>query len=144
VISTTQPPAVTDAIRALVRGHHGAQGPLIEREAATQRVGRWAYWLFVYGVLITVFFMLKGFVVSALNGTSTWREVGSKVADTIISSKWLGLALKALWDHPWLIAWLVITLGVAMAVDQRLDRVYSQFWHDDDMRLKLRKALGLG
>ena len=144
VTSTTQPPAVTDAIRALVRGHHGMQGPLIEREAATQRVGRWAYWLFVYGVLITVFFMLKGFVVSALNGTSTWREVGSKVADTIISSKWLGLALKALWDHPWLIAWLVITFGVAIAVDQRLDRVYSQFWHDGDMRLKLRKALGLG
>ena len=63
-----------DAIRALVRGHHGRQGPLIEREAATQRVGRWAYWLFVYGVLITAFFMLKGFVVSALNGTSTWRS----------------------------------------------------------------------
>jgi hypothetical protein len=93
VISTTQQPAVTDAIRALVRGHHGPQGPLIEREAATQSVGRWAYWLFVYGVLITVFFMLQGFVVSALDGTSTWREVGSNVADTILSSS--GWALRS-------------------------------------------------
>jgi hypothetical protein len=33
---------------------------------------------------------------------------------------------------------------MALAVDRRLDRRYSQFWHLDHMRLKLRKTLGLG
>jgi hypothetical protein len=37
-----------------------------------------------------------------------------------------------------------MTLWLALAVDRWLDRVYSQFWHDDNMRLKLRKAIGLG
>jgi len=144
VISLSQPPAVTDAIRKLVRNHHGSEGPLIGRAATTLRVGRWSYWLFVWGVLFTVFFMLRGFVMGALEGTSTWRQVALNVADTIVSSKWLGLALKTLWHHPWLIAWLVLTLWLALAVDRWLDRMYSHFWHDDNMRLKLRKALGLG
>ncbi|MDP2703567.1 MAG: hypothetical protein Q8P98_16005, partial [Candidatus Rokubacteria bacterium] len=144
VISLSQQPAVTDAIRTLVRDHHGNQGPLIGRAKTTLRVGRWSYWLFVWGVLFTVFFMLKGFAVGALEGTSTWRQVAVNVSDTIVSSKWIGLAFKTLWYHPWLIAWLVVTLWLALAVDRRLDRMYSQFWHRDYMRLKLRKALGLG
>lgn len=98
----------------------------------------------IWGVLFTVFFMFKGFVMGALEGTSTWRQVALSVADTIVSSKWIGLAGKTLWHHPWLIAWLVVTLLLALAVDKCLDTMYSQFWHDDDVRLKLRKALGLG
>ena len=107
-------------------------------------MGRWAYWLFVWGVLFAVFFMLKGFVTGALEGTGTWRQVVLNVADTIFSSKWIGLALRTLWHHPWLIAWLGLTLWLALVVDDWLDRRYSQFWHDDNMRLKLRKAIGLG
>jgi len=144
VISLSQPPAVTDAIRKLVRDHHGSGGPLIGRAARTLHVGRWSYWLFVWGILFTAFFMVRGFVMGALEGTSTWRQVALNVADAIVSSKWLGLALKTLWHHPWLIAWLVVTLWLALAVDRWLDRRYSHFWHDDNMRLKLRKALGLG
>jgi len=88
--------------------------------------------------------VLKGFVMGALEGTSTWRQVALNVSDSIVSSKWISLALKTLWHHPWLIAWLVMTLWLALAVDRWLDRMYSQFSHHDYMRLKLRKALGLG
>jgi hypothetical protein len=49
-----------------------------------------------------------------------------------------------LWHHPWLIAWLVITLGGDGGRSAASTGSTSQFWHDDDMRLKLRKALGLG
>lgn len=62
----------------------------------------------------------------------------------IFSSTWIGRAGKTLWHHPWLIAWLVVTLLPALAVYRWLDTMYSQSWHDDDMRLKLRKAIGLG
>jgi hypothetical protein len=144
VISMSQPPEVTDAIRKLVRDHHGTQGPLIARAASTLLVGRWSYWLFVWGVLLTVFFMLKKFVAGALAGTSAWKDVALNIADTMFSSKWIGLAGKTLWHHPWLVAWLVITLWLALDVDRRLDRRYSEFWHRDYLRLKLRKALGLG
>jgi hypothetical protein len=55
------------------------------------------------------------------------------VADTIVSSKWIGLALWTLWHHPWLIVWLVGTLWLALEVDRRLDRMYSGFWHSDHL-----------
>ena len=37
-----------------------------------------------------------------------------------------------------------VTLAIAMWVDKRLDASYSDFWHRDQLRLRLRKALGLG
>lgn len=43
-----------------------------------------------------------------------------------------------------LIAWLVVTLCLALAVERPLDRKYPPFWHRDCMRLNLQKALGLG
>ena len=127
-----------------MRDHHGLQGPLIERAATLLRVGRWSYWLFLWGVLFTALFVFEGFVMGTLEETNTWREVALNAADTIFSSKWIGLGLKTLWHHPWLIGWLVVTLWLALGVDSRLDSKYSQFWHDDNMRLKLRKEIGLG
>ncbi|TMA10943.1 MAG: DUF2235 domain-containing protein [Deltaproteobacteria bacterium] len=144
VISMSQPAAVTDAIRTLVRDHHRPLGPLIDRTATTQRIGRWSYRLFIYAVLLTVFFMVRGFVGSARQGTTTGWEVAVNLANTIFSSQWIGLALQVLWEHPWLIAWFALTLALALWVDDRLDRSYSQFWHEDNMRWKLRKVLGLG
>ena len=140
----SQPAAVTDAIRTLVRDHHRPLGPLIDRTATTQRIGRWSYRLFIYAVLLTVFFMVRGFVGSARQGTTTSWEVAVNLANTIFSSQWIGLALQVLWEHPWLIAWFALTLALALWVDDRLDRSYSQFWHEDNMRWKLRKVLGLG
>jgi len=144
VISLSQPSTVTEAIRALVRSQHGASGPLIEREAQTERVGRWSYWLFVWGFVVTAFLTLHGFVAAAQTDAVTWRDVVRNIADTVLSSRWIGLALRTLWRHPWLVAWLALTLALALSVDARLDRRYSEFWHRDHMRLKLRKALGLG
>lgn len=144
VISLTQPRAMTDGIGDLVRKHHGTAGPLLERETGAERVGRWSYWLFVWGMVVTVLLTLHGFFAAAQSGTNTWRDVIRNVANTILSSQWIGLALQTLWRHPWLVAWLALTLALALWVDARLDARYSDFWHRDQMRLKLRKALGLG
>ena len=88
--------------------------------------------------------MCTWFFASAMEGTHTWREVIRNVADTLISSQWIGLVLQTLGRHPWLVAWLALTLALALWVDGRLDQRYSEFWHDKDLRLKLRKTLGLG
>jgi uncharacterized protein (DUF2235 family) len=144
VISMSQPPEMTDALRRLVREHHGSGGPLIRRAATTLHVGRWSYWLFVWGVIVTACFTFTRFVAGAGVGTETRKQVALNVADTIFSSKWIGLAGKTLWHHPWLLVWLVVTLWLALAVDTWLDARYSQFWHADNMRWKLRKAIGLG
>lgn len=144
VVSLSQPGRVTDEIRALVRSHHGTGGPLVEREARAERVGRWSYWLFVWGMIVAGLLMLRGFFAAAASEAPTWRNVVRNVADTILSSQWIGLALQTVWRHPWLVAWLALTLALALWVDGRLDRRYSEFWHRDQMRLKLRKALGLG
>jgi hypothetical protein len=142
VVSQSQSTAMTTAVRALVRGHHGSTSSLLEREARLQRLGRWSYWLFVWGVLITGLLTGRAYVLGALEGAQNWRDVVHNVADTLISSQWIGLLLQTLWRHPWLVAWLALTLALALWVDRQLDRRYSEFWHD--MRLKLRKTLGLG
>jgi uncharacterized protein (DUF2235 family) len=144
VISMSQSGAVTDAVRALVRDHHGVEPALVQRTADIQRWGRRAYLLFVYAAVIAAAFMVAGYVANAWRGAATWGAVLRNLAETLVSSKWLGLAWQVLSNHPWLFLWLVVALGLAMWVDATLDRRYSQFWHADLMRLKLRNTLGLG
>jgi hypothetical protein len=144
VISMSQPPAVTNAIRTLVRTQHGSPEPLVERASGLQRVGRFSYWLFVYGILVTLFFVLRAFVRQAMQGADTWPGVAGNLAGGVLSSRWITLALQTLWNRWWLLTWLAITLPLALAVDAQLDSRYSQFWHAGNMRLNLRKALGLG
>lgn len=107
-------------------------------------MGRFSYWLFVYGVLVTLFFVLQAFVHQATKGADTWRKVAGNLAGGVFSSGWITLVLQTLWHRWWLLVWLAITLPLALAVDARLDSRYSQFWHAGNMRLNLRKALGLG
>jgi hypothetical protein len=141
----SQPAAVTNAIRVLVRQHHGGSGPLMEREVLTQKVGRWSYRIFIYGVLLTVFFMVRGFIESASTaGTDTAWETARRVGSEMFSSKWIALALETWWNHPSVLLVLGLALVLALWVDHRLDLKYSQFWHSNNMRRKLRKALGLG
>ena len=137
VISMSQSAAVTGAVRALVRLHHGSPTPLIEREAGRQRLGRASYWLFVWGVIIALLLCVKAVVLSAMRGASTWRDVAANFGfeSAVLSSPVIAVVL---------VVWLVVTLPLALTINARLDRRYSQFWHADYMRLKLRNALGLG
>ena len=77
----------------------------------------------------------------ALLGTARWQGVVRRLADNVASSKWIGLALKTLWNYPVLIVWLAVTFWLALKVDRRLDQAYSEFWHRDDLRLKLRRLI---
>src|SRR5439155_27033087 len=83
VISLSQPPAVTAAIRALVRNQHGGRGPLLEREQRLLTLGRWSYWLFVWGAIATALFMLKGYVEAALAGTASWWEAAKNLGTAL-------------------------------------------------------------
>jgi hypothetical protein len=40
--------------------------------------------------------------------------------------------------------WLLVSFWIVLRVDAQLDRAFSEFWHRDDMRLKLRRLIGLG
>ncbi len=145
VISMSQSTAVTDAIRALVRQHHGSSGPLMERETRTQEVGHWSYRIFIYGVVLTLLSIIRDFVESATTeGTETAWETARRLGNDVFSSKWIALALETWWDHPWLLLVLGIALVLALWVDHRLDQTYSQFWHSNGMRVNLLKTLGLG
>jgi hypothetical protein len=144
VISTDAPSAATEAIRALVREHHGSPIPLVRREARAQLLGRYSYWAFVYGVLTTAGLTVWRYVGNAVAGTERWQDAVLNLANRLVSSEWLGLLLMTLWRHKWLPVWLVVTFWIGIRVDQYLDRRYSEFWHRDDMRLKLRRLIGLG
>jgi uncharacterized protein (DUF2235 family) len=142
VVSLSQSPDVTEAVAELVAHQHGAGGPLLERAHTLLAVGRWAYRLYFVGAVFTAWLMLKGYVEAGRAGTTSWLQVGKKLANALVSSEWVGLLGQVAWNHPWLIAYLVATFGIAFGVDHRLDRRYSEFWHG--ARLALRKALGLG
>jgi Uncharacterized alpha/beta hydrolase domain (DUF2235) len=144
VISTDAPSAATEAIRALVREHHGSVIPLVRREARAQLLGRYSYWAFVYGVLTTGGLIVWRYGDNAVAGTERWQDAVLNLANRLVSSEWLGLLLMTLWRHKWLPVWLVVTFWIGIRVDQYLERRYSEFWHRDDMRLKLRRLIGLG
>ena len=144
VVTTTGSSAVGEAIRALVRDHHGSAIPLLRREARSQLLGRYAYWAFVYGVLATAALMLWHYGADAAAGSERWQQVVRNLANRLASSYWLGLLLQVLWQNTWLPVWLLVTFWIGIRVDAQLDRAYSEFWHRDDMRLKLRRLIGLG
>ena len=144
IVSTTGSSAVSEAIRALVRDHHGSAIPLLRREARAQSLGRYAYWAFVDGVLLTAALTIWSYGADAAAGTERWQQVARNVVDRLVSPSWLGLLLQTLWRHLWLPAWLVVTFWIGIRVDDQLDRRYSEFWHRDDLRLKLRRLIGLG
>ena len=144
VVSTAGSSAVGEAIRALVRDHHGSAIPLLRREARSQLLGRYAYWAFVYGVLATAALMLWHYGADAAAGSERWQQVVRNLANRLASSYWLGLLLQVLWQNKWLPVWLIVTFWIGIRVDAQLDRAYSEFWHRDDMRLKLRRLIGLG
>ncbi len=144
VISMYAPAAATDAIRALVRAHHGSKIPLLRRDARAQLLGKYAYWMFVYGVLTTAALIVGGYVAEAAAGAGRWQEVVRNLANRLISSAWLGLLLQTFWRYKPLALWLIITFWIGLRVDHYLDRKYSEFWHREDMRLKLRRLIGLG
>jgi uncharacterized protein (DUF2235 family) len=122
VISLYAPAVATEAIRALVRAHHGSSVPLLRREARAQLLGRYAYWMFVYGVLATAALMIRSYVAAAVAGTGRWQEVVRNLANRLASSDWLGLLLQTWWQHKLLAVWLILTLWVGLRVDRYLDR----------------------
>jgi len=144
IVSTSGSSAVSEAIRALVRDHHANGIPLLRREARAQLLGRYAYWAFVYGVIVTAAWLIWNYAADAAAGTERWQQVVRNLANRLASSNWLGLLLQILWHHKWLPLWLVVTFWIGVRVDDALDRSYSEFWHRDDMRLKLRRLIGLG
>ncbi len=144
VISLSQSAEVRNAVRTLVRDHHDDKPGLVQQSADVQKWGRRAYLLFAYAVVIAAGLTVAGYVREAAHGAGTWGQVLRMLAENLISSKWIGRAWEVLSTHPWLFAWLVVGLSVALWADTTLDRRYSQFWHRDHMRLRLRNTLGLG
>ena len=88
--------------------------------------------------------MLWHYGADAAAGSERWQQVVRNLANRLASSYWLGLLLQVLWQNTWLPVWLIVTFWIGIRVDAQLDRAYSEFWHRDDMRLKLRRLIGLG
>ena len=95
-------------------------------------------------MLVTAALTIWNYVAGAAAGTERWQQVARNLATHLASSNWLGLLLQVLWRNNWLPLWLLVTFWIGMRVDDQLDRTYSEFWHRDDMRLKLRRLIGLG
>src|SRR5262249_61567135 len=115
-----KPGSAADRLGEWARQQHGTGGPLLEGEAGAERLGRWSYWLFVWGIGIAGLLVLRAFLAAAMRGTDSWREVGHNLAGTIVSSQWLVLIFEVLWRNPWLVVWQLVTLGLAPGVDNRL------------------------
>src|SRR5206468_12749825 len=120
VVSTAGSSAVSEAIRALVRDHHGSAIPLLRREARPQLLGRYSYLGFVWGVLATAALMLWHYGADAAAGSERWQQVVRNLANRLASSYWLGLLLQVLWQNTWLPVWLIVTFWIGIRVDAQL------------------------
>lgn len=118
--STTLPGPSIEAVERLVAGHHQSMGmPLMRKHSAWVRFGRLSYWLFVYAVMaLAVMALLSGNI-----GEQGWFE----------------LAWNTVRNHLVITGVLVLALGMGMAADAHLDRLYSAFWHE--LRDRLNAAL---
>ncbi|HEX6974357.1 MAG TPA: DUF2235 domain-containing protein [Vicinamibacterales bacterium] len=141
VVSSSASSVVTDTIRDLVAKQHGAGEPLLRQHAGVRRVGAWSYWLFVYAVLVTAGMTIVNWYGSVTSGVSGWKAIVWALATNVFTSKWIGLLLQTWWHHPILVAWLAGTFCLALWVDHRLDAAYSEFWHRNGLRLKLRRLM---
>jgi hypothetical protein len=146
VISTNASAPAAEAIRALVREHHGSSIPLLRREARTQLLGRYSYWMFAYGVLAVAGLTIGSFVADAVASTERGQQVVRSLASVLARMNGLERVLQTLWLWRYRVLgpWLVVTFWIGIWVDHQLDRTYSEFWHRDDMRLRLRRLIGLG
>ncbi len=143
-IESTTLGAAAAEVEALIARHHQQDAPLglMRREAGWLVFGAWSYWLFVWAVLIIVAFMVVSLVGEAARGADTWLAAARGLVETAASSRWIGLLLQTLRQHPWLGIALVVTLLLALWVEHHLDNRYSEFWHR--IRYDLRNTLGLG
>lgn len=146
VVSSTAPEPMLRAIERTVASHHRSAHALVERTDAWLTLGRWAYWLSVWSVLVAAGFIVSGFIADAATaaapGDGHWINVVRHVASSVFSSRWISLTLRTAWRHPWLPVWFAATVLAGLRIDARLDRAYSEFWHD--VRLSLRNSMGLG
>ena len=143
VVSVSQPEAAR-AVAKLVSNQHAGGPALLEREAGLGRIGRWSYWLFIWAMVVMGALIVKEYAAGVSRDTATWLEVGQNLLSTVLSASWFGVAGRVIWHHPWLAGWLALTWALALWVDRKLDRRYSHFWQLNDLRLEMRKALGLG
>lgn len=141
VVSKSAPVAVTDEIKRLVEAQHAGGQSLVRQEGAAQVIGRTSYRLFVYSVVVTALLTVAAFYRDATAGTVAWTDVARNLAGDLVSSKWLAMLLQTLWRYPWLGILLVVSFLMALYVDNRLDRVYSEFWHRNDLRGRLRDLM---
>jgi hypothetical protein len=141
VVSSSVSAVVTDAIRDLVVKQYGPGEPLLRQAAALHRLGAWVYWLFFYAVLVTALTTGWAWVANVTDRLHGWKSIVWALASNALTSKWIGLLLQTLWRYPFLIAWLAATFFLGLIVDNRLDATYSEFWHRNDLRLRLRRLM---
>ena len=141
VMSSSVSEVVTGTIRDLVERQYDSNAPLLQQTVGWRRLGAWSYWLFFYAVLVTALMMLWTWGRFVLTGVHGWKAIVWALASNVFTANWPALALQTVWRYPWLAAWLAVAFLFGLWADKRLDARYSEFWHGNDLRLKLRRLM---
>lgn len=136
-VITSSSPEIAGAIRELVASHHAGLS-LIERERRAHALGITAYWLMIATTLAGLALIL-GTYYADLRSIDDWGARTLAMVRTIISTNWIAVTARTIWQYPWLLAGALIALFINLRVDRHLDARYSEFWHK--LRAPLRELL---
>lgn len=137
-IVTSSSPELGEPLRQLVASHHGGGPSLMERERPAHRLGTAAYWLMILTSLAGVALILATYYAD-LESIAGWRARASEMIQTLFSTNWFVVIVRAIWNYPWLLAGAILALLINLQVDLHLDARYSEFWHR--LRAPLRTLL---
>jgi len=140
-VVTSSSPSLAATLRNLVAAHHGGGASLMVRERGAHVFGTAAYWLMMTAVLALGALVLRRYYLD-LEAGPDWRTRAVQLVATIVSSNWLAVFARTVYQYPWLLVAGLSGLLISLRVHRRLDEHYSEFWHH--LRRPLRELLERG
>jgi hypothetical protein len=138
IVVTSSSPEIAEPLRELVRSQHEGGSSLMQRERRAHLLGVTAYWLMILTTVTCLLLILSTYYAD-LRSIPGDRTRTLTLIRTIVSTNWIGVTARMVWNYPWLLAGAILALWINLRVDQHLDARYSEFWHR--LRAPLRELL---
>ena len=131
VMSWSAGPLVTGPLRASVRDAHRSIGSqsLVEKYRGLITLGQVSHLGFLGATISAAVLSLARYYRETIAPAPALGAKLSAFSETVTSSHWLNILFHVLRDHWWIIVLAGAAFVLSEEIDNRLDNLYSRFWH---------------
>jgi hypothetical protein len=131
VMSWSAGPLVTGPLRACVRDAHRSIGSqsLFEKYRGLITLGQVSHLGFLGATISAAVLSLARYYQETIAPAPALGAKLSAFSETVTSSHWLNILFHVLRDHWWIIVLAGAAFVLSEEIDNRLDNLYSRFWH---------------